>query len=69
MKRSKTTARVVTVENGAAQLGLSPRTLRDWIWKREIEFIRVGLRAIRIRQSEIDRILEEGRVPAKASYR
>ncbi|PYS12209.1 MAG: DNA-binding protein [Acidobacteria bacterium] len=58
-----------TVKEAAEQLGLSPKTIRDWIWQRKIEFFRVGGRAIRIRQAEIDRLLDEGRVPARPASR
>jgi len=58
-----------TVKQAAEQWNVSEKTVRDWIYLRKIEFIRVGGRAIRISQSEIDRVLDRGRVPARASYR
>jgi excisionase family DNA binding protein len=56
-----------TVREAAEQLGLSPKTIRDWIYTRRIEFLRIGGRAVRISQAEIDRLLDEGRVPARRS--
>lgn len=52
------------VSEAAELLGIKPRTIRDWVLLRKIEYIRIG-RAIRISEAEIDRILNEGRVPVK----
>ena len=56
-----------TVKQAAELLAVSPKTIRDWVWQRRIEFIRLNGRAIRISQAEIDRLLDEGRVPPRAS--
>jgi excisionase family DNA binding protein len=52
------------IEDAALALALAEKTLRDWIAQRRLAVIRLG-RAIRIPQSEVDRLLEEGTVPAK----
>jgi excisionase family DNA binding protein len=38
-------------------------TLRQWIWRREIEVVRVG-RSVCIPQDVLDRIIQEGTLPA-----
>jgi excisionase family DNA binding protein len=54
-----------TVEEVAQQLGLKVSTVRMWILKRRIAYHKVGGKAVRISQDEIDRILEESAVPAR----
>ena len=63
MQASKNLA-LLTVQRAANDLTLSPKTLRAWIARRRIEVVRIG-RAVRIPASEVDRIIEAGRVPAK----
>jgi excisionase family DNA binding protein len=53
-----------TVKQAAEQWNISERTVRDWIYLRKVTFIRVG-RCIRIPQSEIDKVLEQGTIPAR----
>jgi excisionase family DNA binding protein len=52
-----------TVRETAAELGLSPATLRVWIRQRRISYVRLG-RAVRIPAAEIRRLIERGTVPA-----
>jgi excisionase family DNA binding protein len=42
---------------------IKPSTLRQWIWRRKIETIRIGT-AVCIPQDALDRIIERGTVPA-----
>jgi len=44
------------------ELGLRPKTLRQKIWKREIEYQKIG-GAVRIRSDVIDRLIERSTVP------
>ena len=55
--------KLLTVEEAAAELGLRPKTIRKKIWRREIEYQKIG-GAIRIRPDVIDRIIEESTVQA-----
>jgi len=55
--------KLLTVEETAAELGLKPKTIRQKIWRREIEYQKIG-GAIRIRADVIDRIIEQSTVPA-----
>ena len=52
-----------TIPETAQQLNLSNSTIRSWIWQRRIESVRVG-RVVRIRQSAIDAVIENGIIPA-----
>jgi len=53
---------LLTVDEFAAALGLSPKTIRQWTWRRAVPFVRVG-RAIRFRQETVEEILNRGTVP------
>jgi excisionase family DNA binding protein len=53
-----------TVVEAAHELGISPFTVRAWIQRRRIGFVRLG-RSVRIPESEIQRLLTVGFVPAK----
>lgn len=52
-----------TVDQAAAALNISKHTVRAWISTRRIGHLRFG-RAIRIPAQEIERLIEEGSVPA-----
>ena len=52
---------LVTVQEAARQLGLSPYTLYAWIAQRRIVHTRLG-RAVRIPASEVRRLIREGTV-------
>ena len=55
---------LLRIEEAAARLGLKPSTLRFWIWQRKIATVRIG-RAVRIREETIQRLIDEGTVPAR----
>lgn len=52
-----------TVEQAAVDLCVSVHTIRAWIARRKIGCVRLG-RAVRIPESEITRLIEQGTVPA-----
>ena len=54
---------MLTVDETAAELGLKPKTIRQKIWRREIEYQKIG-GAIRIRADVIDKLIERSTVPA-----
>ncbi len=60
--------RMNDVRQAAAELGLSVACVRKWIAERRIGIVRLG-RAVRIPQTEIERLIEEGRVPARNERR
>jgi len=57
---------LMTVEQFADAVGLKPATVRQKVWRREIEFVRIG-RAIRFRPETAEKLIEAGTVPALES--
>lgn len=57
------TARLRSLPQAALRLGVSVRTVRGWIYRRTIPYVKVG-RSVRIADETIDRIIERGTVPA-----
>jgi excisionase family DNA binding protein len=55
---------LLNVTEAAYLLGLKPATIRSWILRQKIEFVRVG-RAVRIPDLAIKRFIERNTVPAK----
>ena len=60
---SRSQRRLLTTAEFADALGLSPKTVRQWTWKRSVPFVRVG-RAIRFRPETVAEIISRGEVPA-----
>ena len=56
--------RPLTVTETAKLLNLSEACIRAWILKRKIGVVKLG-RAVRVPQSEVRRVLDEGAVPAR----
>jgi excisionase family DNA binding protein len=56
--------KLYTVQETAEALRIRPSTVRAWVLRRKINSFRVG-RAVRISAEEIDRVLEDGRRPAR----
>ena len=50
----------------AAALNMTPAGVRKWLLQRRIAFFKVG-RLVRISESELDRLLDEGFRPAKTA--
>jgi excisionase family DNA binding protein len=57
-------ARLLTIGEAASRLGLKPSTVRKMVLERRIDVIRPGVRAVRIPESAINRIIERGFRPA-----
>jgi excisionase family DNA binding protein len=57
------TPRLRTLPEAAECLGLSVKTLRAWIYRRSIDYIKIG-RAVRISDETIRQIIDRGTVPA-----
>jgi excisionase family DNA binding protein len=55
--------KLLTVDEAAFELGLKPKTIRKKIWRREIEYQKIG-GAVRIRADVIAKIIEQSTVPA-----
>lgn len=56
---------LLTIPQVAERLGLKPVTIRTWIAKRWIASVRLGARAVRVRESEVRRLIERGTIPAR----
>ena len=54
-----------TVQEFANQTGTTVRYGRYLIETRQIEFVRLGQRKVRIRQSVIDQLIDDGTVPPR----
>jgi excisionase family DNA binding protein len=54
------------VQEAAAQLNVSVKCMWNWVGQSRVAIVRLG-RAVRIPQSEIDRLIEEGYQPARKS--
>jgi excisionase family DNA binding protein len=55
---------LMTVPDSADLLSVSPKTLWAWISAGRIGVVRLG-RCVRIKNSEIQRLIEEGSTPAR----
>ncbi|WP_348265273.1 helix-turn-helix domain-containing protein [Telmatobacter sp. DSM 110680] len=55
-------SKLLSVAEFAEAIGLSPKTIRQWVWMRRVAYVRVG-RAIRFRQETVEEILRRGEVP------
>jgi len=59
-------ATLLTVAETAAILRLSSSAIRSWILHKEIRFVKLHNKAVRIRRADVDALIEASLVPAKA---
>jgi excisionase family DNA binding protein len=57
------TTRLLTVEEFAKATGWKPATVRQKVWRREIDYVKLG-RSIRFREETLTRLIERSAVPA-----
>jgi len=57
--------KMLTVQQAAEQLGLREATIRKMIFQRRIDTVRPSVRAVRVPESAIKKILERGFRPAE----
>jgi excisionase family DNA binding protein len=57
--------KLLRVTEVAQRLGLQVSTIRRWLLLHRIEAVHIGDRAVRIKESEVDRIILQGTVPAR----
>ena len=57
--------RLLTVTESARILNLKPSTLRAWILRRKIPFVKLGGKAVRLREEDLLDLIREGTVPAR----
>jgi len=60
--------RLLTVRQVAERLGLKEATIRQMISQRRIDTVRPSLRAVRIPEAAVQRILEKGFRPAISAW-
>lgn len=53
---------LLTVEQFAEAVGLKAATIRQKVWRREVEYVRIG-RAIRFKPETADKLIEQGTIP------
>ena len=59
---------LLSVPEVAERLAIKESTVRAWLLRRRLEYVRVGRRSVRIRLSEVQRIIAEGTVPAREPH-
>jgi excisionase family DNA binding protein len=55
---------LLTLPEAADRLGIKVTTLRAWIYRRSIEYVKVNGGAVRISSETIANIIDRGTVPA-----
>jgi excisionase family DNA binding protein len=60
----KTDERLLSIPEFSQMLRVTPACTRRWLLERKIKYVKVG-RLVRISQSEVSRIIAEGRRPAR----
>jgi excisionase family DNA binding protein len=63
VNRVPTLRKLMTVEEFAEATGMKPKTVRQRVWRRQVEFVRVG-RSIRFKPETAERLIAAGTVPA-----
>ena len=56
--------KLITIREAANRLGLKESTIRKYILKRQIAYVKPSIRAVRIPIEELERILSNGLRPA-----
>jgi excisionase family DNA binding protein len=54
---------LLNVEEFAAITGWRPATVRQKVWRREVDFVRMG-RSIRFKRETAEKLIERGTMPA-----
>jgi excisionase family DNA binding protein len=57
---------LLTVAEVAELLKLNAQTIRDWLDRGELPYVRLGTRRGRIRRSDLDAFIEAGSVPTQS---
>lgn len=52
-------ASMLTINEAAHALGVRPATIRSWVWKRQIEYVKVS-RSVRIPSAVVQRLIKNG---------
>lgn len=65
IQQPRTQRRLLRIPQAVEYVGgaIKAATFRQWIWRRQIETVRIG-RAVCIPQEALDKLIEQGTVPA-----
>ena len=63
MPALKQTTRMLTLPQAAESLGVSVNTVRAWVYRRKIDFVRIG-RCVRVSEATVQKIIDRGTMPA-----
>ncbi len=69
MEKRAMCQQLLRVSKAAELLDVKESTIRAWLLARRISKVIVGRRAVRIPASEVERLISEGLVPARAERR
>jgi excisionase family DNA binding protein len=64
MEETRSTKRLLRVEEAADVLNIKPSTVRAWLLKRKLRCVHVGGRAVRIPLDALEQLVAENTVPA-----
>ena len=62
------TNRLLTLREAAERTGFRESTWRSWILKRRVSYLKVG-RSVRVAEADLERMIEQSRVPAREEAR
>lgn len=63
MKQQHVSVKLLRIEEAADILGIKVSSLYQKVWRREIEYVKLG-RNVRFRSDSIERMIEDSTVPA-----
>ncbi|PSH04624.1 MAG: helix-turn-helix domain-containing protein [Acidobacteria bacterium] len=58
--------KLMNLEEFAEMTGMKPSTVRQKVWRREIEYVKIG-RSVRFKPETAEKLIEQGTVPALES--
>ena len=64
MPAIKPACKLKSLSQAAEELGITVNTLRAWIYRRKIDYLKIG-RCVRISDATIAKIIERGSIPAE----
>jgi len=63
MPALKQMSRMLTLPQAAEALGVSINTVRAWIYRRKIDFVKIG-RSVRVSEATVQKVIDRGTMPA-----
>jgi excisionase family DNA binding protein len=64
MPAAKRVCNLKSLPQAAVELGVTVNTLRAWIYRRKIPYIKIG-RCVRVSDQTIEQIIDRGTMPAR----